>query len=189
MTVPDTKTTPKRVGPAPTVHRLVVLHCERQAQRGRVFLLSQDVQRIGRVAEPGYFALDDPQVSRRHALLTRSPDCSWQIEDEDSRNGTFVNGQRLAQRVALQDQDVLRVGSHLLLFQELDERACRLLLEPPGATSGLVGDGPRMLAVRKAIGVAACTQTPVLILGETGTGKERVAAAIHAQSKRAGPLL
>jgi DNA-binding NtrC family response regulator len=189
MIVPETKTTPKRLGPAPTVHRLVVLHAEQRSHWGRVFLLSGHVHLLGRVADPSCFALEDPQVSRRHAALTQDEDGAWHVADEGSRNGTFVNGERLSDKTLLRDQDVVRVGSHLLLFQTLDERTCRLLLEPPSAPAGLVAESPRMLAVHKAIRVAACTQTPVLILGETGVGKERVAAAIHEQSNRGGPLL
>ena len=48
----------------------------------------------------------------------------------------------------------------------------------------LVGSSPAMQAVFKQIAVAAATDLPVLITGETGTGKELVARAIHAHSRR-----
>ena len=48
----------------------------------------------------------------------------------------------------------------------------------------LVGDSPVMDAVRRAIGLVAPTTATVLVLGETGTGKELVARAIHAASLR-----
>jgi DNA-binding NtrC family response regulator len=189
MTVPDTKTTPKQVGPASAVHRLVIVHCDQRAQCGRVFLLTEDVRWLGRVPDPGCFVLEDPQVSRQHATLRQGLDGIWRIEDHASRNGTFVNGQRISDAVPLEDQAVIRVGGHVLLFQALDEKARRLLLDPPTGSAQLIGESPRLLAVRKAISVAACTQAPVLILGETGVGKERVAAAIHEESNRDGPLV
>ena len=46
-----------------------------------------------------------------------------------------------------------------------------------------------MLAVRESIRRAAPGRAPVLVLGETGTGKERVAEAIHKESRRTGPFL
>jgi len=52
------------------------------------------------------------------------------------------------------------------------------------AASGLIGSSPAMLEVWKAIGRAAQTDVPVLITGETGVGKEQVARAIHAHSRR-----
>ena len=47
------------------------------------------------------------------------------------------------------------------------------------ATSGVMGRDPRMIAIYKMIGVLACNRATVLVRGETGTGKELVARAIH----------
>ena len=56
---------------------------------------------------------------------------------------------------------------------------------PPG-TAGFVGESPAMREVHKRIGMAAASAMPVLVLGETGTGKEMVARALHRHSDRAG---
>jgi two-component system, NtrC family, response regulator AtoC len=60
----------------------------------------------------------------------------------------------------------------------------------PEVTQDLVGTSAAMLAVWKLIGRAAGTTAPVLVTGETGTGKELVARAIHTYSPRArGPFV
>jgi DNA-binding NtrC family response regulator len=56
---------------------------------------------------------------------------------------------------------------------------------PDGDGPALVGDSPAMRAVQKLIGLAAAADATVLITGETGTGKELVARAIHQYSARA----
>lgn len=60
----------------------------------------------------------DPEVSRLHAELQRLGD-DWVVADDGlSRNGTFVNGERVAGRRRLADGDVLRCGSTLLTFHD-----------------------------------------------------------------------
>jgi DNA-binding NtrC family response regulator len=63
-------------------------------------------------------------------------------------------------------------------------RALQRRVERLEGTPDLIGDGPSMQVVRGLIGKVAPTQSTVLILGETGTGKELVARAIHRQSLR-----
>lgn len=55
-------------------------------------------------------------VSRQHARLTVS-DESMVLEDLQSKNGTFVNGKRIAQKIALHDGDEIRLGAALLTFR------------------------------------------------------------------------
>jgi DNA-binding NtrC family response regulator len=54
-----------------------------------------------------------------------------------------------------------------------------------GRSGALIGHDPKMVGVYKRIGQAACSRATVLIRGETGTGKELIARAIHASSKEA----
>jgi DNA-binding CsgD family transcriptional regulator len=59
----------------------------------------------------------DQEVSRVHAELTRVAS-GWTIADEGlSRNGTFVNGERVVGRRSLADGDALRFGSTVALFR------------------------------------------------------------------------
>jgi len=69
---------------------------------------------IGRSAEC-QLSLDDPLVSRRHALLTVS-DNGVTLEDLGSRNGVFVNGTRLSGQKPLSDGDKITIGSQEMLL-------------------------------------------------------------------------
>jgi DNA-binding NtrC family response regulator len=69
------------------------------------------------------------------------------------------------------------------------EAEARELRSRTGLSSGLLGETPAMIALREQISRAAKAKATVIIRGERGTGKELVARAIHAESKRAdGPL-
>jgi two-component system response regulator HydG len=57
-------------------------------------------------------------------------------------------------------------------------------VDPPASVGALIGTSPPMLRVKDLIGRAASAPGTVLITGETGTGKELVARAIHASSAR-----
>ncbi len=74
---------------------------------------------VGR--QDGDLVLEDPEVSRRHAVLRRSGE-SVVVEDLGSTNGTFVNGERIAGATAVGPGDEVRVGQTTLEI-ELDRRA------------------------------------------------------------------
>lgn len=71
-------------------------------------MVASDVCVLGRGADVD-LQLDDPGVSRRHALLCIQ-DESLFVEDLESMNGTFVNGQAISSRVALREGDLLALG-------------------------------------------------------------------------------
>jgi pSer/pThr/pTyr-binding forkhead associated (FHA) protein len=99
-----------------TGHPVLVYHDG--GQRQRLFALEEDVDQvsIGR-RELADVVLDwDDQVSRLHALLERV-EVDWTVVDDGlSRNGTYVNGERIHGRRRLVDGDTLVIGSTALTF-------------------------------------------------------------------------
>ena len=83
------------------------------ALAGARYLLDADVTTIGRHPEADIF-FDDVTVSRRHAEITRTG-TSFEIIDQRSLNGTYVNGER-ADRSLLQNGYEVRVGKFRLNF-------------------------------------------------------------------------
>ena len=78
------------------------------------FRLDADTARIGRT-QNNDIILPDPNVSRVHARITHR-DGRYFVEDLDSRNGTWVNEQRVREH-ELQEHDVLRLGTTRLIFR------------------------------------------------------------------------
>jgi two-component system, NtrC family, response regulator AtoC len=154
---------------------------------------------VGR-GEDNAIRLDCPSVSRSHLELHPTLD-GLEVEDLGSSNGTLlirsgVDGDdkqealRPSERVAMRVGDALRVGSALLSLQ-----ARRRSIPTKKATQRAMG-GPRILIdpvvkqVYELITRAAGTEISVLILGETGAGKEAMAETVHMRSGRsAGPFL
>ncbi len=129
---------------------------------------------IGRVGGGCDFVVDDGRMSRKHARIERGI-AGWQLQDLMSRNGGFVDGRGYARggRAALVDGSVVRLGDTLMVFREAAPTSDGLADTPvfPGVS-------PKAVALRRRIDALAAGAGHVLILGETGTGKERVAQAI-----------
>jgi sigma-54 dependent transcriptional regulator, acetoin dehydrogenase operon transcriptional activator AcoR len=128
---------------------------------------------------------DDPWMSSRHATVRRSFG-RWLLEDSGSKNGTFVAGQRVT-RHALGDGDLVETGHTAWWFRELaSARAADDASDGGGAFVTLHPPLERELAHAIA---AVAARVPVLVSGETGVGKERFVAELHARSGRRGPLV
>ncbi len=93
---------------------MLILTVIQGPEKGKRFELpDHEPQLIGRSSEA--LPIDDTTVSRRHAELT--PDAGeWYVRDLQSQNGTFVNGNRIADRVKLKPGDQIRTGKTLFVF-------------------------------------------------------------------------
>ncbi len=133
----------------------------------------------------------DTAMSENHARLSRVHG-RWLIEDQGSKNGCVVNG-RTVQRAQLEDGDVIELGATFIVFRDGaapiagddDLAADRVAPTLPGIVT-FSGSLAEQLG---SAATAASAVVPVLIRGETGTGKEVVARAIHARSGRRGPFV
>jgi transcriptional regulator of acetoin/glycerol metabolism len=149
---------------------------------GTTFELAPRTTLIGRDPGLGGIALfADSCASRVHACLETHAG-AVEVSDRGSRNGTFVDGERLAagERRRLADGSVLRVGETLFVARA-DEAA------EDADIPELVGDAPATRRLRADLARTAAHEATVLLVGETGTGKEVAAAAIHRLSRRTGP--
>ncbi len=127
--------------------------------------------------------IDDRAVSRLHAELDPRADGVW-VRDLGSRNGTFVDGVFVT-RARLSEGSKLRIGSTEVVVEYGTPEDLEGLW--PESTFGpLVGCSAPMRRLFANLARIAPTDAPVLIQGETGTGKELVAQAIHQRSARAG---
>ncbi len=156
--------------------------------RGPEFVpLPPDGLRLGRGTELFGEPVTDGRMSRRHAEIVRDRrQDRWVLRDLGSSNGTYVQGKRIESAAVLLPGDVVRLGGTFFVFVELAGDPTGP--EPPPAL-GLVGESEGMLAVRRTIARVAPHDSSVLINGETGTGKEVVARAIHAASGRSGDFI
>jgi diguanylate cyclase (GGDEF)-like protein len=81
---------------------------------GRRFTITQESVSIGRESDCSLY-LADGSVSRLHAQIDPRPDGSFRLTDLNSRNGTFVNGARIA-RAVLKDGDYVQMGDCVFRF-------------------------------------------------------------------------
>jgi pSer/pThr/pTyr-binding forkhead associated (FHA) protein len=81
---------------------------------GEHFIPRGERSTIGRSPDCDFF-LDDVTVSRKHAVLVRDGD-AFEIEDQGSLNGTFVNRRRIEARTRLQSGDEVQIGKYRVSF-------------------------------------------------------------------------
>lgn len=131
--------------------------------------------------------LSDRGVSRRHAALEYDSG-ALHVVDLDSKSGTWL-GRTRVRDVFLGGGDVVQLGTTKLSF-ETDGVAKELSLPDASSFGKVAGISPQMRALYPVLERLAKTELPVLIEGETGTGKHLIAESLHAlSSRKAGPFV
>lgn len=127
------------------------------------------------------FVVDDSTVSRQHVEIVATAD-SYLLKDMNSTNGTFINGIKVKEAF-LAPGDVITIGNTKIEYQAFDEK---VEMEPSSKThfGEMVGKNKKMRQIFGVLERISPTLATVIIEGETGTGKELVAKAIHDNSER-----
>ena len=186
-------------------HLFVVLECDRPTSGGaRYALQGVDEVVVGRGSERSgtrttvggvsrlVVRIPGRSMSTTHARLLRK-DGEWVLEDARSTNGSYVNGSRV-ERAVVSDGDVVELGHTLFVLRlglrtpsgcETDRDTLHQEKVPPGFFTLLPDEQPRLDALARI----ARSDISILLLGETGVGKEVISRSLHRISGRSGPFV
>jgi hypothetical protein len=203
-TVNDTEGTEQPPPSRAIPYLVVALECDRPMASGARFALDGiehvtvgrgEVRGATRRKERGIAVLDvrlpAPAMSSSHARWVRAGS-AWLVEDNRSTNGTYVNGARV-ERCIVGAEDLVTVGRTILLLtppRMTPTDAPRDLDASDAApVGGQVTLDPELAARLGALDRVARSGIPILLRGETGTGKEITARAVHDASGRRGAFV
>lgn len=153
------------------------------------YALTGDRLVIGRRPdEPSQPRLSHPTVSRHHLVIEWDDRAGAHVgTDMGSRNGTWIDGSPAHGPRPLAANSVVRAGDVLLVYETGRGLADD---ETPGVSlEAIPGEAPPVCMLRAAMARAARDPSPVLLIGETGTGKELIGGEIHRLSRREGDLV
>jgi transcriptional regulator with PAS, ATPase and Fis domain len=147
---------------------------------GKITLIEDSTFNIG-TDEGNQLVLRDPYVSRYHCRIYRKED-KYFIQDLNSTNGTWVNDVRVSAAEICHGSKI-KVGTTRFVFE------CRSHNEKISPWShwefhGMVSKDNKMRKLFSLVWHIASYDIPVLIQGETGTGKEMLARTLHKLSPR-----
>ena len=150
--------------------------------KNKKITLSKPVTTVGK-KEGNDLMLDDKTVSRNHLEIAYVQD-SFLLRDLGSTNGTYLNGSRVKE-VYLSPGDIIKLGNSTMEFVAFDEKVA---IEPSSREEfgAMVGKSRKMRQIFAILEKISPTNATVIIEGETGTGKDLVARAIHENSPRKG---
>jgi DNA-binding NtrC family response regulator len=129
--------------------------------------------------------IHDPLMSRIHAVLHVGPQLA--VSDLGSSNGTIVRGQRIRanERTAISVGDTIEVGATVVIVQPDFARGVVPTVDDAAVERTFSGEQSPMERIHKLAKRIAASNINVLLLGETGVGKEVMARSIHRMSPRA----
>ena len=126
--------------------------------------------------------IDDPCVSAHHCVLDAT-DEGLLVVDLDSRNGLYVGNARVRSARLETSSLAFVMGQTTVVIHCGDRRQSDRAVEQ---IPGMIGSSEPMLRVAAAIRKHAGMRAPVLLIGESGAGKDVAARAIHTLSGRVG---
>jgi DNA-binding NtrC family response regulator len=137
-------------------------------------------------------SVPDKKMSTEHARITLDG-ASIVLEDLGSTNGCQVDGAPV-ERAPLRSGSVVELGRTLFVYAEVLDRASLRVPDldaarPSSDPPGLATLDPSLATRVDRLKRVAASPVSVMLLGETGTGKEITARAVHALSKRPGPFV
>jgi DNA-binding NtrC family response regulator len=175
--VPPTKVSYLDRGPTLHLRRCMLQGVDDPTQE---WTFDKEEIRIGSM-EDNDIVLNDDTVSRYHCRIVQE-DTGYVLIDQRSTNGTFINKVRVREGF-LKPGTLLAVGQSQLRFNAKEEEV-HIVPSRNDRCAGLIGGNARMREIYSILEKIAPTATTVVIDGETGTGKEVVAQAIHSLSPR-----
>jgi transcriptional regulator of acetoin/glycerol metabolism len=166
------------------------------AKINRVTMGRSSVRSARRTHQDGMSTLEigvpDTRISAAHATLERRGD-DWILTDCGSTNGTRVRGEPIT-RARLADGDIFQLAGTFFLFRS----AASTPVAMPGDMDSTEVGGlaaafgtliPRLIRDLEQLAKIARSDVSVLLIGESGVGKEVLARAIHQESARKGPFV
>jgi DNA-binding NtrC family response regulator len=148
---------------------------------GRSFVMTNALATVGRHATND-LVLTDPRVSAVHLHLRRHTE-RVHVRDPGSTNGTWLGPHRISEVELAAGAEVIVGDTRLRL--DLDDGAEPAIVSPEESFGQLVGESTPMRELFATLARVAPKNIGLLLHGETGTGKEEIARAIHARSPRA----
>jgi ABC-type multidrug transport system ATPase subunit/pSer/pThr/pTyr-binding forkhead associated (FHA) protein len=155
-----------------------ITQAEAEPKVQRIDLRDKRTYRIGRAPEGNDLRLDDPRISRYHAVIERVG-ANYRIQDLHSHNGTFVNGKRVEGDQRLEPGDEIQIAGSKLVFSEeglnkLDTRGgLRLDL---AHLNKVVKGGKNLL---QDISLSIYPREFVALVGTSGAGKSTLLDAMN----------
>src|ERR1041385_1563892 len=155
----------------------------------RVCLLDEGMTVVLGREPPCEIVVKDSSISRQHARFSLRDGHVW-AEDLDSRNGTTRGGQRI-RRERLEPGDEVHAGTARLVLAATGAPVATAPNAPLGSEDvEYVIHNAAMKRLYEDVTRVSRTNVPVLILGESGAGKEPVAGAVPRQgARRNGPFI
>ena len=152
-----------------------------QGTANRSVLHKGDRWIIGTAADAD-IRVEDPSVSAQHCALDATRE-GLHIIDLGSRNGVFVGNVRVKVAQLESQCQAIVVGQTTIILRSGQGRNSKISVEP---IPGMIGNSEPMQRVAAAIRKHAALRAPILLVGESGVGKDIAARAVHSLSGRSG---